>query len=244
MTINNHFEKLDRLLRGQALESDGLDEEMVCLYAEMLSRVENALVVVSNLAEGSSRIFAGSFAKRLGLNGRSSENSIWEKEILQFMAEEEQEEKFITELRFFHYLRQQPKHRKQEYFLQSKLRFKDSIDVLHRMYYIYNETMESVLYAICIYSPLIFDFPGKGYVVNSVTGIKEELTSVANDAIISRRERQILHLIASGMKSIEIAEALNISKHTVSRHRQEILAKLQVKNSIEACRLANSMGLI
>ncbi|MDE7409673.1 MAG: LuxR C-terminal-related transcriptional regulator, partial [Muribaculaceae bacterium] len=71
---------------------------------------------------------------------------------------------------------------------------------------------------------------------------KEELTSAANDAIISKRERQILQLIASGMESMEIAAALNISKNTVSRHRQEILAKLQVKNSIEACRLASSMG--
>lgn len=244
MIINNHFEKLDRLLRRQASDSDGFDEALVYLYAEMLARVESAVVVVSDLTEGSSRIFAGPFARRLGINDYSSENSIWEKEILRLMPEEEQEEKFITELRFFHYLRQQPKHRKPEYFLVSKLRFNDSVNVLHRMHYIYNDTMESVLYAICIYSPMIFDFPGKSCVVNSVTGIKEELTSAANDAVISKRERQILHMIASGMKSVEIADALNISKNTVSRHRQEILAKLQVKNSIEACRLATSMGLI
>ena len=36
----------------------------------------------------------------------------------------------------------------------------------------------------------------------------------------------------------------NISVNTVSRHRQEILAKLQVKNSIEACRVAQDLGLI
>ena len=160
------------------------------------------------------------------------------------MPETEREEKFIAELRFFHYLRHLPKHRKSEYFLLSKLRFKDSIEVVHRMYYIFDESMDSILYAICIYSPLIFDFPGRSYIVNSSTGLKEELASSYNETIISRRERQILHLIASGLKSVEIAEKLHISKHTVSRHRQEILAKLQVKNSIEACRLAKSMGLI
>ncbi|MDE5899935.1 MAG: LuxR C-terminal-related transcriptional regulator [Muribaculaceae bacterium] len=51
-------------------------------------------------------------------------------------------------------------------------------------------------------------------------------------------------IIDSGLKSSEIADRLNISIHTVSRHRQEILAKLQEKNSIEACRLAKSMELI
>ena len=37
---------------------------------------------------------------------------------------------------------------------------------------------------------------------------------------------------------------LSISIHTVSRHRQEILGKLQVKNSIEACRLAKNLRLL
>ena len=37
---------------------------------------------------------------------------------------------------------------------------------------------------------------------------------------------------------------LAISPNTVSRHRQEILGKLQVKNSIEACRIARDLELI
>ena len=244
MAINNHFEKLDSLLRGQALYEVSHEDISVYQYAETLARIENALVVVSDLTKGTSRLFCGTFAKRLGIKGYTSGNSIWEKEILALMTEKEQEDKFIAELRFFHYLRRLPKPRKSEYFLMSKLRFNDSLDVLHRMYYIHDENMETVLYAICIYSPMIFDCPSKSFVVNAATGIKEELTSAANDAIISKRERQILLLISSGMKSMEIAAALNISKNTVSRHRQEILAKLQVKNSIEACRLASSMGII
>ncbi len=46
------------------------------------------------------------------------------------------------------------------------------------------------------------------------------------------------------MMSKEIAAALSISVNTVSRHRQEILGKLQVKNSIEACRVARELRLI
>ncbi|MDE6278682.1 MAG: helix-turn-helix transcriptional regulator [Paramuribaculum sp.] len=244
MAKNNHFEKLDQLLHSQNSDSEAINKVSIFQYAETLSQIEGALVVVSDLTNDTSHIFNNGFAKRLGLNDYSSENSIWEKMILSMMSEQEQDEKFIAELRFFHYLRNLPKRHRSEYYLLSKLRFKDSIDVLHRMYYLYDEALESVCYAICIYSPLVFDFPGKSYVVNSISGMKEELTDLSNNTIISKRERQILQLISSGMKSVDIAEALNISKNTVSRHRQEILSKLHVKNSIEACRLAKSMALI
>ena len=42
----------------------------------------------------------------------------------------------------------------------------------------------------------------------------------------------------------DIAAAMSISINTVSRHRQDILRKLQVRNSIEACRMARRLGLI
>lgn len=74
--------------------------------------------------------------------------------------------------------------------------------------------------------------------------MKEELAASGDDSILSRRERQILAMVDKGMKSGEIAAQLHISIHTVSRHRQEIIGKLQVKNTHEACRIAKSMGLL
>ena len=62
--------------------------------------------------------------------------------------------------------------------------------------------------------------------------------------MLTRRETEILRMIDAGMMSLEIAEGLSISIHTVSRHRQNILDKLRVKNSIEACRIARELGLI
>nr|WP_304613283.1 helix-turn-helix transcriptional regulator [Paramuribaculum intestinale] len=112
------------------------------------------------------------------------------------------------------------------------------------MYYVHDTVCDNVLYAICLYGPMMFDFKGSSYMVDMTTGIREELSAEANGAVLSRRERQVLSLIDEGMKSVEIARRLNISVHTVSRHRQEILAKLQVKNSIEACRRAKAMKLI
>ena len=56
----------------------------------------------------------------------------------------------------------------------------------------------------------------------------------ATDTLLTPREREILALAKEGMFSKEISEKLNISIHTVNRHRQNILEKLQVDNMIEA----------
>ena len=56
----------------------------------------------------------------------------------------------------------------------------------------------------------------------------------ATDVLLTPREREVLALAKEGMFSKEISEKLNISVHTVNRHRQNILEKLQVDNIIEA----------
>ena len=71
-----------------------------------------------------------------------------------------------------------------------------------------------------------------------------ELGARGESKILSDREIQVLRLIDKGLISKQIADTLSISIHTVSRHRQEILAKLQVRNSIEACRVAKDLGLL
>ena len=58
----------------------------------------------------------------------------------------------------------------------------------------------------------------------------------ATDVLLTPREREILALAKEGMFSKEISKKLNISVHTVNRHRQNILEKLQVDNMIEAIR--------
>ena len=56
----------------------------------------------------------------------------------------------------------------------------------------------------------------------------------AADTLLTSREREVLALAKEGMFSKEISKKLNISIHTVNRHRQNILEKLQVDNMIEA----------
>lgn len=251
MAKNNHFScnfsNLDKLLNEQNFSETDTTASYVYGYARCMAEIEGVIAVVSDIGMGTSRIFCGAFAEALNMQNYNEEDSIWEKKILQLMPEKEREEKYIAELRFFHFLRRTGAAGK-HYCMMSKLKFEtaagEATDVLHRMYYIFENQGNAVRYAICLYGPLSVDFKGKSVAVNLLTGECEELTSVSDSNIMSRREREVLSLVDSGMKSREIAERLHISVHTVSRHRQEILTKLQVKNSLEACRRARSMALI
>lgn len=242
------LKKLNQLLKSQSFNGGTIDVSQLLDYAKNISQIENVTVVVSDMRCGISRIFPGKFGIVLGVSNYVEENSIWEKAILNLMTEKQREEKYLAELRFFNFLRHVPRHARPDYYLVSKLRMKaatgDTIDVIHRMYYIYADDSETVTHALCLYGRPTFDFIGKNRIVNSFTGISEELTASGDSSILSRREKQVLTLIDSGKRSYEIAEILSISKNTVSRHRQQILAKLQVKNSMEACRIAKTMKII
>ena len=242
------LKKLNQLLKSQSFNGGTIDVSQLLDYAKNISQIENVTVVVSDMRCGISRIFPGKFGIVLGVSNYVEENSIWEKAILNLMTEKQREEKYLAELRFFNFLRHVPRHARPDYYLVSKLRMKaatgDTIDVIHRMYYIYADDSETVTHALCLYGRPTFDFIGKNRIVNSFTGISEELTASGDSSILSRREKQVLTLIDSGKRSYEIADILSISKNTVSRHRQQILAKLQVKNSMEACRIAKAMKII
>ena len=58
------------------------------------------------------------------------------------------------------------------------------------------------------------------------------------------RAIEVLCLIQKGLLSKEIADRLCISIHTVNIHRQNLLRKLGVQNSIEAIRLGQEIGLL
>lgn len=242
----SEFRKLNRLLQTEKTGRPEADDEDISIFARYLSKVENLVVVVSDMARNTSRIYRGGFAGILGLKDYTTENSIWEKAILDLMPEEERDEKYRAELRFFHYLRHLPRDARPNYHLASRLRFTTGkgrmTDVLHRMHYVYADDGESIRYAICTYGPLTTGFSGRSVVVSSLTGVSEELTSTTE--ILSSREIQILRLIDSGKKTAEIAGMLSVSPHTVNRHRQNIIGKLQAKNSVEACSLAKALQLM
>ena len=58
--------------------------------------------------------------------------------------------------------------------------------------------------------------------------------SNGNEAILTRREMEILDVLASGAKNEEIANKLFISPHTVRTHLYTIYRKIQVSNRLQA----------
>lgn len=61
---------------------------------------------------------------------------------------------------------------------------------------------------------------------------------------LTRREKEILDLIASNFSSQEIADQLFLSKRTIDNHRINLLMKLDVKNSATLVKKAMQLGLI
>ncbi len=61
---------------------------------------------------------------------------------------------------------------------------------------------------------------------------------------LSRREKEVLKLIAEGYTNPQIAEKLFVSPFTVDSHRKNLLAKLNVKNTASLVRLAVEKNLI
>jgi DNA-binding NarL/FixJ family response regulator len=61
---------------------------------------------------------------------------------------------------------------------------------------------------------------------------------------LTKREKQILQLLAEGRKSAAIAEALFISPLTVKTHRATLLHKFQVNNIVTLVNRAKETGLI
>lgn len=51
---------------------------------------------------------------------------------------------------------------------------------------------------------------------------------------LTKREKQILNLSASGAKNAEIAQVLNVSTHTVKTHMYNLFKKIEVTNRIQA----------
>lgn len=61
---------------------------------------------------------------------------------------------------------------------------------------------------------------------------------------LSNREKQIIRLIAGEYTNEEIANKLSLSKRTVDNHRQNMLNKLQLRNTAGLVRYAYQHGLI
>lgn len=73
---------------------------------------------------------------------------------------------------------------------------------------------------------------------------RRELASPKNSAIPTRREQEVLRLIAQGNSSRQIGEKLCISVKTVDTHRSNLMRKLNVHNASRLTAYAIRSGLV
>lgn len=252
--MDNTIDRLNKEFFSQDFETEQPYGAMLDSYQSMArnsARMEHAIAVLSDLRTNTSYLYYGKFAQTLGIDKCGHEEripSIWEKDIFRLIHPDDLVDKHVQELCFFHFIKKQPPAKRTDYYLTSKLRMKNGpnsyLPVLHRMFYIPGRSNGSLWLALCLYSPLWTDLPAQCLFINSVNGQTEVWEQAHHTEILSQREKQVLSLIDKGLTSKEIAKTFTISIHTVNRHRQEILGKLQVKNSIEACRVAKHLKLI
>lgn len=72
-----------------------------------------------------------------------------------------------------------------------------------------------------------------------------KFTSTNKDLdLLTKREQQVLELVADGYNNKQIGEILGISPKTVSRHRERIMRKLDLHSCAELVKFAFRTGLI
>ncbi|HMR56972.1 MAG TPA: response regulator transcription factor [Cyclobacteriaceae bacterium] len=103
-------------------------------------------------------------------------------------------------------------------------------------YVLKNATKEELLEAIDL-------------VLGGETYFSQEVAHALNEPqprqpVITRREKEVLQLIAEGLTNAEIAGKLFISIPTVNTHRKSILEKFDVKNTATLIGKAIKMGVI
>jgi DNA-binding CsgD family transcriptional regulator len=221
-----------------------LDIEVYKNIALSYSQVENSVAVLSDMQCNKSYIFTSKTAVELGVNFKENPSvihSIWEEEILKKIHPDDKIKKYVHEMRFFKLLEAMEPEERSGFSVVSKMRIKDKDRIYkfiqHRMFYFYSPYNNKLRFALCLYNIAVDQsqlLSSEFLIINAVKGevLVEDKLNYKN--ILSQRELEVLKFVGEGFTSKEIADFLSISINTVSRHRQNILEKLKVKNSIKA----------
>lgn len=89
---------------------------------------------------------------------------------------------------------------------------------------------------------------GKRYFCNRFEQLQRKLKNsdsgmFPND-VLTTREMDVLHAIADGLNTNEIAELLHLSDNTIESHRKRLMLKLSARNAVDLVMIAISKGII
>ncbi len=256
--------ELAAIYAAQNLNAETLDPDIVEQYritTRQVTITDDDCRVITDASSDRCYIYSGRFAALFGLRGAKSGSpyetdvaSSDEDEIYNLMHPEDLVDKRMLEYEFFRLADSRSSD-------SEKLKCKATCRIRMRANdgkYIYVDNSTQVLHnspggkiwlILCRYSLSAdqhTDETGiRPVILDTATGTTHIVQLQAKrHRLLTGRERHILSLIRDGMPSKPIAAQLGISINTVNRHRQNILEKLSVGNSIEAVTAATAMKLL
>ena len=248
--MNNPESELKQSLTGQQFVVSDNERRLVdsCKIAEGYAEATGGIAVVSDFVENKSYIYAGNFGKSLGLIKSSVGDSFLEKEVFANVNDEDLLGRHILELRFLNFIKTMDPESRTDFYQRCILRLTGPRDnrvaVLHTTRYLHCQEDGTPTLGICTYLPVGEVAPGnQEAIVRLSTGETVENTDFSKN-LLTGRQTEILRMLSKGVSSKEIANVLNISTHTVNRHRQDLYLKLNAKNTSEAVRIGLKLHLI
>ena len=74
--------------------------------------------------------------------------------------------------------------------------------------------------------------------------MREEKKRANSLPVLTKREKEVLQMIANGLTNPEIAEALFVSQSTIDSHRKSLMTKLQAKNTAAMLKFCIENGIL
>lgn len=251
--------ELNTIYAAQGLDEERLDASLLREAIErvkIFTSVNDCGCVITDASADTCHIIGGRFYRIIGISDSDTmcakADSSDEDVIYARLHPEDLVEKRMLEYEFFKHVDPLDSRRKKDFKATCTIRIRDArgefINVANSTQIFYPSQAGKIWLILCCYSlsPLTHGLHGiDPHIVNTATGeVLDVPTEEGRANILTAREKEILRLIGEGNASKQIADMLGISIHTVSRHRQNILEKLSVGNSLEAVKAAALMRLL
>ena len=86
--------------------------------------------------------------------------------------------------------------------------------------------------------------PGKLFLRLDAAQLMRLAAEKPDAPVVTRREKEVLELIAEGFTNAEIAQRLFVSVNTIDAHRKNLLEKFKARNTVSLVRIATQQEII
>lgn len=219
-----------------------------------ISEVKNCIVTLSDLNKKKYLIESDRYKRVLGYDKNPTGNEVNLEDFYKQIHPTDLPFVLDSQIQFYNFLQQLPPQEKKGYKLVYIFRIKNKDDIYLR--FINQVTILELdkhgdIWQLLIVSDMlskhVYETMPQRYVINMKTGkyhlFKKELENNPTQ-LFTKREKEVVSLIAQGLDSVAIANKLFISVNTVNNHRRNILSKTKTGNTPQALLYAKYLGII